>query len=131
MPEALQQLSEHWSEGSGVPSRVELTGEVPTLSRDVEVSVLRTAQEALANVRKHADAREVTLTFSQIGDLVVLDVHDDGRGFVPDGSPPTNGQDGGFGLLGMRERAEQLGGRLLVESTPGEGTTVVLELPVP
>ena len=64
--------------------------------------------------------------------MVVLDVHDDGRGFTADDNASANGRNGdGFGLLGMRERAEQLGGRLLLESTPGEGTTVVLELPVP
>lgn len=127
--EALERLAERWSEESGVTARLQLAEEPATLSREVEATVLRAAQEALANVRKHAAACEVTVTFSRIGDLVVLDVQDDGRGFVPEEARPGRGEH--FGLLGMRERAEQLGGRLLVESAPGEGTTVVLELPAP
>lgn len=130
LAEALTRLADRWSDESGVATRVQLDeGGSPALPREVEATVLRAAQEALANVRKHAEASEVTLTFSRIGDLVVLDVQDDGRGFVPREERPGQGER--LGLLGMRERAEQLGGRLLVESAPGEGTTVVLELPAP
>ncbi len=90
-----------------------------------EVTLLRAAQEALSNVHKHARAGKVDLTLSYMDDLIVLDVQDDGAGFGP--AAPDDG--GGFGLRAMRERVEQLGGRLLVESTAGAGTTLVVELP--
>jgi signal transduction histidine kinase len=68
-----------------------------------------------------------------MGDVVVLDVQDDGVGFDPAEvqTPPTVGATGGFGLAAMRERVEQLGGTLLVESARGEGTTLVVEIPIP
>jgi signal transduction histidine kinase len=90
------------------------------------VALLRAVQEALANVRKHAQAGRVRVTLSYMGDVVVLDVQDDGRGF----DPGQAGAGGGFGLAGMRERVEQLGGTLLIESGPGGGTTLVVEIPV-
>ena len=89
---------------------------------------MRVAQEALANIRKHADASRVTLTFSEIGGLAVLDVQDDGIGFSSNGDSANSAS--GFGLLGMRERVEKLGGRLVIESAPGEGTTLVSEVPI-
>ena len=84
---------------------------------------MRTTQELLANVRKHAKATHVTVTLSYITDVVVLDVRDDGAGFSADG------ETAGFGLRGMRERTQQFGGTLDVDSTPGEGTTVSVTIP--
>jgi signal transduction histidine kinase len=94
-----------------------------------EVTLLRAAQEALSNVHKHARANKVDLTLSYMDDLVVLDVQDDGAGFGTATGGPGDRNGGGFGLRAMRERIEQLGGRLLVESTAGAGTTLVVELP--
>jgi signal transduction histidine kinase len=91
------------------------------------VTLLRTAQEALANAARHASASEVTLTLSYLGDVVTLDVHDDGSGFDPARPTPAEGR--GLGLVGMRERAERLGGNLAVESALGEGTTLGVTLP--
>ena len=73
------------------------------------------------------------LTLSYMGDRVALDVRDDGVGFAPDGAYAVLGEGGatGFGLKAMRERAERAGGTLLVESEPGRGTTLAVELPVP
>ena len=100
---------------------------------DVQVALYRIAQEALNNVAKHARASQVAVTLSYMGDLVVLDVQDDGIGFDPAKfqAPLAAGATGGFGLAAMRERVEQLGGTLLVESAPDEGTTLVVEIPVP
>lgn len=88
------------------------------------------AQEALSNVRRHASARNVTLTVSYMPDVTVLDVQDDGHGF--DTAEPTrvDRPPTGVGLHSMRERVEELGGTLVVESVPGEGTTVAATLPV-
>jgi signal transduction histidine kinase len=81
-------------------------------------------QEALNNVLKHAHARRVQVRLDLAADRVVLEVADDGAGF----DPSVRGG-GGFGLPGMRERAERLGGRLQIDSSPGAGTRVRVEVP--
>ena len=112
--------------GSGEPVvDVEVSGPVRQLHPDVEVTLLRAAQEALANVRRHAGASTVTVTLTYFADQVSLDVTDDGRGF----DPTLGRRSGGMGLAGMRERAERLGGSLAIESEPGAGTAVAVTLP--
>ncbi len=101
-----------------------VTGEPAPLHPEAEVTLLRAAQEALTNVRKHAQARQVSITLSYMGDQVALDVQDDGVGFAA--SAPAEG----FGLAAMRQRAEQLGGTVVVESALGQGTTVAVTLPL-
>jgi signal transduction histidine kinase len=128
LPEALRRLAVRWSEGSGVPATLTVTGEERPLPQEAQVALLRTTQEALQNVRRHADAGEVTVTLSYMDDLVALDVQDDGAGFDPE--KVTVGVERGFGLRAMCERIESLGGSLLVESEPGEGCTLAVELPV-
>ncbi len=136
LPEALQKLIERWSEESGVEASVQITGAPNSLAPVVEATLLRAAQEALANVRKHARASRVALTLSYIADVVMLDVRDDGVGFNPETlrkpyqfrQRPV--EKGGFGLESMRERAERAGGKMLVSSAPGEGTTLAVELPL-
>ena len=133
LPEALARLAEKWSEVSGATASVTLTGTIRPLPPETEVTLLRAAQEALTNVRKHARARRSVLTLSYMDDRVALDVRDDGVGFDPDGTSPvwSEGATTGFGLKAMRERVGRAGGALLVESEPGRGTTLVVELPVP
>jgi signal transduction histidine kinase len=91
---------------------------------------LRAAQESLTNVQKHARASKANVTLTYMDDRVVIDVLDDGEGFDPAAVTSAVGAqyEGGFGLTGMRERVEQLGGRLAVESAPGEGTAIVVEV---
>ena len=131
LPEALRSLSERWSEETGVTARASVTGTPRMLSPEAEVAILRVAQEALGNVRKHAGAQKAALTLSYMDDLVVLDVLDDGSGFDPAAPRAAVGaQDsGGFGLRSMRERVEGLGGRFLIDSSPGGGTSLTVELP--
>ena len=105
-----------------------MSGRPRSLHPDVEVAILRAAQEALANVRRHAHARRTTMTLTYFDDEVSLDVIDDGRGFDP-GALAAPGPSGGHGLRGMRERAERLGGRLEIETAVGEGTAIALALP--
>ncbi len=133
LPEVLARLAEKWSEGGGATAGVTVTGAPRPLSPEAEVTLLRAAQEALTNIRKHARASRAVLTLSYMEDRVALDVRDDGVGFDPDGMPAILGKGGagGFGLKAMRERAERSGGTLLVESEPGRGTTLAVELPVP
>jgi signal transduction histidine kinase len=95
------------------------TAELPTV---LEVVLLRMVQESLTNVRKHARANEVVITLRLNENCLALRVRDNGVGFDPDG--PVDG----FGLRGMRNRAEQIGGKLTVHSG-ADGTDVELEVP--
>jgi signal transduction histidine kinase len=121
LPDALKQLAEEAS-AAGVPTELEVLGTVRPGSPAAEESLFRAAQEGLTNVRKHAAAgrARVVLDYRDRG-TVRLDVCDDGRGAVSSGD--------GFGLLGLRERAERLGGHLTVESVPDQGTTVRMAVP--
>lgn len=124
LPEALADVAASWSEVNGVPATVTTTGTARQLHPEVEVALLRTGQEALANVAKHAAASRVGVTLSYMEDVVTLDVRDDGVGFAP---AAVNGD--GFGLAGMRQRAQRVAGSLAVESAPGEGTAVSATVP--
>jgi signal transduction histidine kinase len=98
----------------------------------VEVALYRIAQEALQNVMKHAAAERVTLRLSTPNGGVHLVVEDDGQGFRPGQTAHTRKGGGpSYGLVGMRERAELVGARLTVTSTPGSGTRVAVELASP
>jgi signal transduction histidine kinase len=125
--EALAEVAERWSALHGVPARVTTTGEPRPLPPDVEVTLLRTAQEALANVARHAGASRVGLTLSFMDDDVALDVRDDGAGFDPAGLRAS--ADGGFGLTAMRQRVEGLAGTLEIESERGAGTAISACIP--
>jgi signal transduction histidine kinase len=130
LPEAVERQVMAWSEQTGVKAVVATNGAPRELLPEAEAALLRAAQEALTNVHKHARAGAVNVTLTYIEDRVVIDVLDDGDGFDPAVVRATVGaqDEGGFGLIGMRERIEQLGGKLVVESTPGEGTAIVAEL---
>ncbi len=127
LPDALADVTREWSELHGIPADVTVTGNVIALHREIEVALLRVAQEALANVARHAGATRAGLTLSFIGDVVTLDVRDDGVGFAvtePDaGAPP------GFGLSGMRQRVARVAGSLAIESEPGGGTALSARVP--
>jgi signal transduction histidine kinase len=99
------------------------------LPAHVEVALYRIAQEALQNVMKHAGASRVTLRLSSAHGCVQLVVEDDGRGFQPAQAGRNRNGDPAYGLVGMRERAELVGARLQVTSTPGSGTRVLVEIP--
>ena len=103
---------------------------LPPLTDDQELCIFRIVQEALQNIQKHAEADEarVALGVDEGGRGLVLGVVDRGRGFVPSQLAPRHGQ--GAGLPGMRERARLIGAELSLESRPGEGTTVRLQIPL-
>jgi signal transduction histidine kinase len=122
--EALKRLAARFGEETG--ARVELTDtHAPGLSSAEEVVLLRSAQEALTNVRRHAGARTVRVALRQDRDGTVLEVSDDGRGLSGEA-----GASEGYGLRGMRERAAAEGGTLEVGPGPdGSGTRVAVRLP--
>ena len=129
LPAALRALADEVS-AAGVPTGVEVTGTQRRLGDDAEESLFRAAQEGLTNVRKHAGATRAELMLDYTRPAAVrLEVRDDGAG-VPAAGPPGNGAAAaGFGLVGVRERAAQAGGRMSLESAPGRGATLSVEVP--
>ncbi|WP_424212507.1 sensor histidine kinase [Streptomyces sp. BI20] len=129
LPGALRALDA----GPDLLVRFHVEGAPVPLPAPVEAALLRIAQGALANVREHAGASTAALTLSFLGDQVVLDVADDGRGFTPGaaGGPGTGVRRGrGHGLPAIRARLAKVGGTLTVESAPGEGTVLSAAVPL-
>jgi signal transduction histidine kinase len=129
LPDALRNVAARWSELHNVPAQVTCTGAAQPLLPEIEVALLRTAQEALANIAKHARASRVGVTLSYMGDVVTLDIRDDGIGFAYEPFDGVPGDRGGFGLTAMRQRALALGGTLEIESEIGGGTAVCVSIP--
>jgi signal transduction histidine kinase len=139
LPEALDEVARHWTALNGVPVELRTTGSPQRMRVEIEIALLRTAQEALTNVAKYAHAKRVGLTLSYMEDQVTLDVRDDGAGFdpsvvlAPSGATErragTSVGAGGFGLAAMRQRVQALAGSLEVESEPGGGTAISASLP--
>jgi signal transduction histidine kinase len=123
LPEALGEVVESWSDLNGLRAELITTGTPRSLLPEIETTLLRAGQEALANVARHARAGRVALTLSYMEDVVTLDVRDDGVGFDPQVLPEVSEQ-GGFGLSAMRERLSRIAGTLEVESEPGGGTAI-------
>lgn len=124
LPEALAALGRRFTSDSGVPVRLDVALQGP-LGPRVEAELFRIVQEALANVQRHAAARHVRVALRAAAGGVTLSVADDGRGFVP-----AAVAEGHHGLLGMRERARRLGGRLAVRSASGRGTRLTVRVPL-
>ncbi len=129
---ALREYVEDWSERSAVSVDCECRGlDGPPLPAPVEATLYRVTQEALANVEKHAQARRVSVLLERDETLVRLTVEDDGRGFAVDAVQDAPDARPRLGLLGMQERAALVGGSLLIESSPGSGTTILVRIPLP
>lgn len=113
LPDALSRLCDD----------VRVVGEPYPVHVDTEIALLRVAQNALANVRQHAQASRVVVTLTYLNGEITLDVCDDGVGFDP-------AEGCGFGLRATEQRVTALGGRVTVESAPGEGTVLAVSVPV-
>lgn len=126
---ALERLTARLTEHTGIRADTTCDGEPRALPAPVDVALLRIAQSALANVRTHSRAERVGVTLSYRPDDVGLEIIDDGIGFTDADveRAPLGGS--GFGLRAMRERLETLGGRLEIESSPGEGAAVIATIP--
>ena len=128
LPDAVGGVVRRWREAHGIAAAADVAGDPCPLPAETEAALLRAAQEALANVAKHARAGRVGVTLTYLEDGVALDVRDDGVGFDP-GSVPEPLSGSGFGLAGMRQRIERLGGRFAVESEAGSGTALSVSVP--
>ncbi|SFM61862.1 cache domain-containing protein [Variovorax sp. OV329] len=127
LPAALERLGDEFGEEGGAAVSVSMLGESRELPEDVKTALFRVTQEALTNVRKHSQARQVRigLAFDERG--VRLEVGDDGTGFDVEATQLDPQR--GIGLRNMRERIASIGGRLSVRSKPGGGTTIVAAVP--
>jgi signal transduction histidine kinase len=125
LPGALQKTVDSWSRSADTRAEFTLTGNVSPLHDEIQATLLRIAQEALTNTAKHARATRVGVTLSYMDDEISLDVRDDGRGFDPLTDTAI-----GYGLTGMRARAERLAGTVDIESEPGYGTAISARVPL-
>jgi signal transduction histidine kinase len=124
---ALRSYADLYARRSALSVSVQIPPEFPRLPATTEIALFRIAQEALTNVAKYAAAKQVTISLDREGTRVRLSVVDDGRGFLPRETTlqPTGS---GWGLTIMRERTELLGGRFLLDTKPGTGTSIVVEV---
>jgi signal transduction histidine kinase len=120
---ALRRIAERAGAELGISATFETAGPARPLPAATEVVLLRTGQEAMANVRKHAAAQSVAIRLTYAGACVRLEVADDGAGFDP------GLVNGGYGLRGMRVRVDEAGGQVRVSSAPEQGTSVLVEVP--
>jgi signal transduction histidine kinase len=124
---AIDWQSREFSGRSGILCRVARLDEVGYLSGDQSIALFRILQEALTNIARHAGASEVEIRLEARADQTALVVRDNGRGIT---AAETAGQPS-IGLIGMRERASLVGGRVVITGSPGAGTTVLVTIPRP
>jgi signal transduction histidine kinase len=124
LSEALNDLIERMTSGTTVHAELTLQGEQQKLPPEWETNLLRIGQEVLTNVLRHARASEFNVLLVFDGREIRLDLRDNGCGFDP------QRRHEGFGLQGMRERAEGMGGQLTIQSAAGKGTAISIVLPV-
>ena len=127
LPGALSGILKQMADGSDLQTGVEITGRVRRFSPVIENNLLRVGQEAITNATKHARARQIKVKLDFGEKQFRLKVWDDGQGFDPAQPLPRAG---GFGLMGMRERAAELKGDLNIQSAVGKGTEIVLTVPL-
>ena len=128
LPTALAETARRLTHDTAVQAQVEVNGTFRPLAQSVEDNLLRIGQEAMNNAVKHAQAQRIFVNLVFDARRVQLIVRDDGRGF--DNDVTGNGRAGHFGLIGMKERAEQIGGTLSINSAGGSGTEVVADVPI-
>ena len=127
---ALQMLCEESTRISGFSIKFEKIGQEHRQTPDQELAIYRIAQEALTNAVRHSGANHIKLIIKYAQEMLVLQVSDDGYGFTVPRSPAEFAPQSHFGLLGMHERAELIGARLEISSSPTSGTHLQLTLPV-
>ena len=128
LPTALAETARRLTHETPIQAQVEVNGTFRPLAQTVEDNLLRIGQEAMNNAVKHAQAQRIFVNLVFDARRVQLIVRDDGRGF--DSKVAGNGKAGHFGLIGMKERAEQIGGTLSIRSGDGSGTEVVADVPI-
>jgi signal transduction histidine kinase len=126
---AIRWYAERHLESRGISARCEF-GEIPRLPAEMETALFRMCQETMSNIARHAQATAVLVQVGIEGSEIVIDIEDDGKGFDPAAAARPDGRRS-WGLMGIRERAEILGGAAKIESAPGQGTHVEVRIPLP
>jgi signal transduction histidine kinase len=126
----LEAFVRRFGDRTGVQTELALDGMDRRFSSDVEVCVYRVVQEALTNVARHAEAASCRVTLQRRADSLLVTIEDDGNGIEPARVARSDGA-GGVGLVGIRERASRLGGTVRLETGPGRGTRLTIEIPTP
>ncbi len=125
---ALRWYAERYLATRGIAVRCEVRELDRRLAPEIEIAIFRIGQEAMNNIARHAKAESVLIQLGLDGKDLHIEIEDDGQGFDPAVSPHDRPH---YGLLGMRERAELLGGTALIESAPGKGTRLEIRVPLP
>ena len=126
---AIMWLCDDLADGSGIEIDADIDLPLKRISSEIEIALFRVVQEALTNIKKHAGAGKVTVKLAAKGQNIELRITDDGSGFEAlTGDQLYNS--GRFGLIGMRKRADLLGGTFNLRSSAGEGTTLFMEIPI-
>ena len=123
---AVRWLAETFERRTRIPVRVTASREALDVPPALQLVAYRTAQEALTNVQKHAQAGQVRIDLSDHEDVLTLEVTDDGRGMAPEMRKKPRS----FGLQGLQERARRAGGWMDISSRPGHGTSVIMTVPL-
>jgi PAS domain S-box-containing protein len=126
---AIQFLGEQFSKKSHLKVHVHVSGVESRLDPSIEVGLYRIAQEALTNITKHADATTVNIQLLGDSKSIRLIVEDDGKGFMINRLEPRKDQRHGMGLVSMKERAASFNGLFMLDSRPGKGTEIIVEIP--
>lgn len=127
---ALEQLADDATEPNKLEVELAIKGEPKTLNSDIELVLFRIVQEALNNIRKHAQASRAVISLAYRPHKIVITVEDNGRGFNLETESHTALDRGSLGLISMRERAKLIGADLNIKSGRGQGTAVSVEVPV-
>lgn len=127
---SLERLTSDFEQRNAVPTRLRVFGAIKALAPQAEEALLRVAQEALTNVGKHAQAKKVELSLRFGPSALELCVTDDGSGFNADAVLNRTERGMGLGISGMRDRLKEMGGHLVIESSPGSGTRLIAVLPL-
>ncbi|MCX6865110.1 MAG: sensor histidine kinase, partial [Verrucomicrobia bacterium] len=125
---ALQSFMKGFMEDTGIRVSFKVFAGIEEANGTTRTMLYRVAQEALNNVARHAKASQVEVSIKYLDGIIHMDIKDDGQGFDADGKSNPK-QHNRLGLIGMRERVEMVGGTFRVESTPGNSTTVHVEIP--
>jgi signal transduction histidine kinase len=131
LPAALESYAEQFEATNSIQVDLDLQEDLERMPPAVEQTIFSVVQEAMGNARKHARAQEITVSLRMEGDRIVASVRDDGSGFDVEKTQEsyTQRESQSLGLVNMVERAERIGGKLKIASTPGSGTTVSITVP--
>ena len=128
---AIQWYADRQLKPRGVAVQCEFTDVERRLPQVMETALFRAVQEAVSNIGKHADAEHVLIQCSFERDVLTIEIEDDGNGFEPSAITRPKDEGHGWGLLGITERVEALGGAVVIDTAPGQGARIVITVPVP